>query len=80
MLATAEQSRARFVALVLDVFGVLAQQKMITIGLDDLQFADEPSLGLLKALAAAKLRMLIVVTVKAECVPARSLVELELSR
>jgi predicted ATPase len=43
---------------------------VVTIVLDDLHFADEPSLSLLRSLAAAKVKMLLIVTVKPDFLPA----------
>lgn len=51
------------ILLPLDVLAV------VTIVLDDLHFADEPSLSLLRSLAAAKVKMLLVVTVKPDFLP-----------
>lgn len=62
-LPTAE-SRIRFQSLVLEVIGVLARLRTLTLFFDDLHYADDPSLSLIRSLATAKVRMLLVVTAR----------------
>ena len=61
-----QESRARFHSLVIDCISVLASVRMLTMVFDDLHYADAPSLGLIRSLAAAKVRMLIIATHRPE--------------
>ncbi|KAL7411025.1 hypothetical protein BDY24DRAFT_371574 [Mrakia frigida] len=61
-----QASTARFHNLIIDCIATLAQIKMLTMWFDDLHWADEPSLALIRSLAAAKVRMLIITTLRPE--------------
>ncbi|RUS27373.1 AAA ATPase domain-containing protein, partial [Jimgerdemannia flammicorona] len=53
---------ARFHSVFLEVIRSIAQRRMLTLFLDDLQQADESSLDLIASLVAAKIKMIIIVT------------------
>ncbi|KAG0187507.1 hypothetical protein DFQ28_006262 [Apophysomyces sp. BC1034] len=55
-------TESRFHAVFLNVIRTIARKKMITLCLDDLQEADEPSLHLVSTLIASRITMLIILT------------------
>ncbi|CED84388.1 histidine kinase [Phaffia rhodozyma] len=58
------ESRSRFQSLCLNVIATLAQMHLLTMFFDDLHYADEPSLSLIRSIASAKIRMLIITTLR----------------
>ena len=58
-LAT-QEGPARFHSLMLDCIMVLAEVRMLTIVFEDFHNADAPSLGLIRSIASAQVRMLII--------------------
>ncbi|CEP08745.1 hypothetical protein [Parasitella parasitica] len=53
------ETRIRFHNLFVEVFRALAQWKMVTLFLDDLHLADEPSLELIESMIGSRLKILI---------------------
>ncbi|KAI9272442.1 hypothetical protein BY458DRAFT_586342 [Sporodiniella umbellata] len=61
-LSSILNTETRFHSVFLSIMRVIARKKMITLCLDDLQEADEPSIKLIQALIFARSTMLIIVT------------------
>ncbi|KAJ7596782.1 dual-domain HisK/Mak2 protein kinase [Mycena floridula] len=59
-----EELRARFQALVENVFSVIAETRLFGLFLDDLHEADQSTLNLVSALVNSKSRMLIFITIR----------------
>ncbi|KAK4497878.1 hypothetical protein PRZ48_010533 [Zasmidium cellare] len=57
---------SRFMHIFLDVLRLLAVQKMISICLDDLQFADPESLELISAIAKSRIPITLILTYREE--------------
>ncbi|KAF1799121.1 hypothetical protein V8B55DRAFT_1519445 [Mucor lusitanicus] len=53
------ETRIRFHNLFVEVFRALAQWRMVTLFLDDLHLADEPSLELIESMISSRLKILI---------------------
>ncbi|KAI8638914.1 hypothetical protein BD408DRAFT_446418 [Parasitella parasitica] len=55
------ETRIRFHNLFVEVFRALAQWRMVTLFLDDLHLADEPSLELIESMIGSRLKILIFI-------------------
>ncbi|RCI00486.1 hypothetical protein CU098_005326, partial [Rhizopus stolonifer] len=55
------ETRIRFHTLFVEVFRALTQWRMVTLFLDDVHLADDPSLELIESMIASKLKILIFV-------------------
>ncbi|KAI8379176.1 uncharacterized protein BYT42DRAFT_316414 [Radiomyces spectabilis] len=62
VLTSIDNMESRFHAVFLNVIRTIAQKKLITLCLDDLQEADEPSLHLITSLIQSNVTMLIILT------------------
>ncbi|KAG0194465.1 hypothetical protein DFQ28_010548, partial [Apophysomyces sp. BC1034] len=56
------ETRCRFHTLFIEVFRALSHWRMVTLFLDDLQQADEPSLELIQSLIVSRVKILLLVT------------------
>ncbi|GAA5806716.1 hypothetical protein MFLAVUS_000064 [Mucor flavus] len=61
-LSTILNTETRFHAVFLNIIRCIARKKMITLCLDDLQEADEPSIYLISALISSRTTMLVILT------------------